>query len=267
MPREISGLAADLLSDPVEVAVTPAASTVERVEQRVILVDQRHKSAMLAELLADKAIERALVFTRTKHGADRVTRQLAVSGIDATAIHGNKSQSQRERALDAFRSGRARVLVATDIAARGIDVDGVTHVINFELPNIAESYVHRIGRTARAGATGIAISLCDTEERGHLRGIETLIGQRLPLNDRRDLASAPPSAADAADRVGKQQRQPRAQGKPAQPPRPSNARGGSSGSGGGSSGVANLRFLQPPQSRSATGERRESGRRASGKSR
>ncbi len=185
MPKEIANLAAGLLKDPVRVAVTPVASTVERVEQRVILVESQNKRALLTEMLADQSIARALVFTRTKHGADRVVRHLTEAGLTATAIHGNKSQSQRETALAAFRAGSKRILVATDIAARGIDVEGVTHVINFELPNIPESYVHRIGRTARAGAAGIAISFCDAEERAHLGSIETLIRQRLPVTDRR----------------------------------------------------------------------------------
>lgn len=181
MPADIRKLAADLLDDPVEVAVTPVASTVELIDQRVIHVPAREKPALLASLLHDRKIGRALVFTRTKRGADRVTRHLTAAGVTASAIHGNKSQGQREQALAAFRTGRARVLVATDIAARGIDVDGITHVINFELPNIPESYVHRIGRTARAGAAGTAISFCDGEEREHLRDIEKLIRCRLPV--------------------------------------------------------------------------------------
>ncbi len=190
MPSDVRKLAAEFLDHPVEVAVTPAASTVERVVQKVIHVAARDKPALLAGILADKSIARALVFTRTKRGADRVTKHLAVAGVGAEAIHGNKSQGQREQALAAFRSGRARVLVATDIAARGIDVDGITHVINFELPNIPESYVHRIGRTARAGADGTAISFCDADERAHLRGIETLIRQRLPAHDHGARAAA-----------------------------------------------------------------------------
>ncbi len=180
MPEDIRRLAAEFLDDPVEVTVTPPSSTAELIEQRVIHVAAREKPALLARLMGDDAIARALVFTRTKRGADRVTRHLTAAGVSASAIHGNKSQGQREQALAAFRSGSARVLVATDIAARGIDVDGITHVINFELPNIPESYVHRIGRTARAGAAGAAISFCDAEEREHLRGIETLIRRRLP---------------------------------------------------------------------------------------
>ena len=166
MPGAIAALANQFLTDPVKVAVTPVASTVERVEQGVLFVPSAGKPAVLQAVLRDPAVERSLVFTRTKHGADKVVRQLAMGGIAAEAIYGNKSQGQRERALGAFRAGHCRVLVATDIAARGIDVDGVTHVVNYDLPNVPESYVHRIGRTARAGAEGMAISLCNTEERG-----------------------------------------------------------------------------------------------------
>ncbi len=181
MPKEISMLANGLLRDPVHVAVTPVATTADRVEQQVIFVEASRKRALLADILRDSTLERTLVFTRTKHGADKVVRHLEEAGLDAAAIHGNKSQSQRERALASFKTGQTRVLVATDIAARGIDVDGVTHVINFDLPNVPESYVHRIGRTARAGKAGIAISFCDAEERAHLRGIEKLIRARLPV--------------------------------------------------------------------------------------
>ncbi|MGB8181630.1 MAG: DEAD/DEAH box helicase, partial [Stellaceae bacterium] len=177
MPDEINRLIGTLLKDPVRVEVTPAATTVERIEQRVMFVDTGNKRALLASLLGDKTIARALVFTRTKHGANRVAEGLAKGGIGAEAIHGNKSQSQRQRALGNFRDGRTRVLVATDIAARGIDIDGITHVINFELPNVPESYVHRIGRTARAGADGIAISFCDHSEKGFLRDIEKVTRQ------------------------------------------------------------------------------------------
>ena len=159
MPQQIAELAKQMLRDPVKVAVTPAATTVEKVAQRVIHVDRAGKAALLADLLRTETIDRALVFTRTKHGADKVVRGLVKSGIAAQAIHGNKSQSQRERVLADFRAGKIRILVATDIAARGIDVDGISHVINYDLPNEPETYVHRIGRTARAGATGIAISL------------------------------------------------------------------------------------------------------------
>jgi ATP-dependent RNA helicase RhlE len=181
MPPDIARLAASILRDPIEVAVTPVASTVERIDQRVLFVDRANKRALLAELLKDKAIDRVLVFSRTKHGANKVAEDLAKRHISAEAIHGNKSQSARQRALENFRAGKVRVLVATDIAARGIDIDGITHVINFDLPNVPESYVHRIGRTARAGADGIAISFCDSEERAFLRDIEKLIKQRVPV--------------------------------------------------------------------------------------
>jgi ATP-dependent RNA helicase RhlE len=194
MPREIAGLASDLLRDPLEVSVAPVATTAERVAQRVILVDTAAKRDVLTELMKDEAVERAIVFTRTKHGADRVARHLEAAGVGAQAIHGNKSQNQRIRALEGFRNGATRVLVATDIAARGIDVDGVTHVVNFELPDVPESYVHRIGRTARAGASGQAISLCDNEERGLLRQIEKLTRQIVPSIDRRSPAGQRPEA-------------------------------------------------------------------------
>ncbi len=192
MPREITELANSMLKDPVRVAVTPAATTVERIEQRVILVDRGAKPALLAQLLRSEPIDRVLVFTRTKHGADKVVRALAKAQIAAEAIHGNKSQSQRERVLAAFRAGKVRTLVATDIAARGIDVEGISHVINFDLPNIPESYVHRIGRTARAGADGIAISFCDAEERAYLRDIEKLIRIAIPATDQRSARHAEP---------------------------------------------------------------------------
>jgi ATP-dependent RNA helicase RhlE len=187
MPKEIASLADAMLRDPVRVSVAPTATTVDKVEQFVIFVEQSRKRHVLSGLLAEHAGGRMLVFTRTKHGADRVVKHLGEDGVAAAAIHGNKSQPQRERALAEFRSGATRVLVATDIAARGIDVAGVTHVINFELPNVPESYVHRIGRTARAGAAGIAISLCDGSERAFLRDIEKLIRVRVP-------AMAPPGA-------------------------------------------------------------------------
>jgi len=181
MPPDIVKLANSILDDPLRLEVTPSATTVEQVAQSVLLVERSHKRELLTEVLRDPSIERVLVFTRTKHGADRVVRHLRHTGQGAEAIHGNKSQGARERALDAFRAGRVRVLVATDIAARGIDVRDVTHVINFDLPNVPESYVHRIGRTARAGRDGIAISFCDTEERAYLRDIEKLIRHKLPI--------------------------------------------------------------------------------------
>jgi ATP-dependent RNA helicase RhlE len=158
----------------------------------VVFCETRSKQALLHKLLEDKSISRALVFSRTKHGANRIVQHLDAAGISADAIHGNKSQPQRERALAAFRAGESRLLVATDIAARGIDVDGVTHVINFDLPNVAESYVHRIGRTARAGADGIAISFCDREERAYLRDIERLTRQRVAVLDMGLAGDLPP---------------------------------------------------------------------------
>jgi ATP-dependent RNA helicase RhlE len=173
------------LRNPTRVAVTPPSKTADRINQRVIHVDRNGKNALLAEVLRDEATGRTLVFTRTKRGADRVVKSLASSGIHAEAIHGNKSQNQRERVLASFREGRLRTLIATDIAARGIDVDGITHVVNFDLPNIADSYIHRIGRTARAGAEGIAISFCDHEERAYLRDIEKLIRAPIAATDRR----------------------------------------------------------------------------------
>jgi ATP-dependent RNA helicase RhlE len=179
MPRDIAKLARTLLRDPVRVEVTPPGSTVERVEQRVCFVDKPDKRLLLSEILGDAGLERVLVFTRTKHGADRVARQLAKDGTASTALHGNKSQGQRERALAGFRAGRVRVLVATDIAARGLDVPSITHVINFDLPNEPESYVHRIGRTARAGRAGIAISFCDPSERAYLGAIQREVGRDL----------------------------------------------------------------------------------------
>jgi ATP-dependent RNA helicase RhlE len=181
MPPAIAALADTFLTDPAKVSVAPVATTAERVEQRVIHVAGARKQAALHTILRDPAITRTLVFARTKHGADRVVKNLGIAGIAADAIHGNKSQSQRERALGAFKAGHCRVLVATDIAARGIDVDGVSHVINFDLPNVPESYVHRIGRTARAGASGIALSFCSDEERSFLRDIERLTRQRVPV--------------------------------------------------------------------------------------
>jgi ATP-dependent RNA helicase RhlE len=181
MPQSIRELADQFIKDPALVSIKPAATTAERVEQFATLVNQAEKQALLTMTLRDPAIERVLVFTRTKHGADRVVRLLGGNDIAANAIHGNKSQANRERALAAFKTGEVKVLVATDIAARGIDVSGVSHVINFELPNVAEQYVHRIGRTARAGKDGIAISFVADDERPYLRDIERLTRQKIPL--------------------------------------------------------------------------------------
>ena len=198
MPTEIADLAANMLTDPKQVTVTPVASTVDRIEQGIIFCPTRAKQAVLHKLLENTGIDRSLVFSRTKHGADRIVRHLEAAGFKAAALHGNKSQNHRERTLASFRDGSMKLLVATDIAARGIDVDGISHVFNFDLPNIAESYVHRIGRTARAGADGIAISLVSDEERGDLLGIERLIRRKItvlpnPLGD----AAAVSAAVDA----------------------------------------------------------------------
>jgi len=203
MPQAITELAGQMLRDPVRVAVTPAATTAERIDQRIVHLDRAAKPAALAELLRREPIDRALVFTRTKHGADKVVRALAKAGIAAQAIHGNKSQPQRERALAAFRAGRVSTLIATDIAARGIDVDGISHVINYDLPNIPESYVHRIGRTARAGAAGIAISFCDADEVPFLRDIEKLIRASIPATDQRSSRPAAHRASGAHPASGR----------------------------------------------------------------
>jgi ATP-dependent RNA helicase RhlE len=203
MPREIGKLADELLRDPARISVAPMGTVADRVTQRVIHVESSNKLTLLVELLGAPEMSRALVFTRTKRRADRVARHLEGASIGVAAIHGGKSQPQRERALEAFRASKVRVLVATDIAARGIDIDQVTHVVNFELPDIPEAYVHRIGRTARAGAAGIAITLCDAEERGQLRDIERLTGQSIPAENwrQRNGAGQPErNKSDAAHR-------------------------------------------------------------------
>ncbi len=182
MPPEISKLANSLLKHPEKVEVTPVSSTAEKVDQSVYLVEKRNKHNLLVHLLGQLDIERTLVFTRTKHGADKIAKDLKKSNIQADAIHGNKTQNARQRALQNFKSGRLKVLVATDIAARGIDVDNLTHVINYDLPNVPETYVHRIGRTGRAGTSGIALSFCDHEEIPYLRDINKLISQVIPEN-------------------------------------------------------------------------------------
>jgi ATP-dependent RNA helicase RhlE len=180
---EIAKLASEILDNPVSIATTPAATLAPKIEERVLFVDRSDKGSLLVDLLKAEDVRRALVFTRTKHRADRVARQLSGNGIGAAAIHSNKSQNQRQRSLADFEQGRVRVLVATDIVARGIHVDGISHVVNFELPSDPESYVHRVGRTARAGAGGIAVSLCDAEEVELLRGIEKLIRHKLPAGE------------------------------------------------------------------------------------
>ena len=195
MPSEITKLADTILTNPSKVEVTPVSSTAETIQQEVYFVEKQDKKSLLIHLLQDNAIETALVFTRTKHGADKVAKDMLKAGITAEAIHGNKSQNARQRALSNFKSRTTRVLVATDIAARGIDVEELTHVVNFELPNVPETYVHRIGRTGRAGASGIAISFCDQDEKPFLKDIHKLISKQIPvINDH----PYPMSAAAAA---------------------------------------------------------------------
>ncbi len=222
MPQEIASLAKSILKEPMRIEVTPSARTAETVKQAAYLVAKHHKRKLLEHLLGDPSVERALVFTRTKHGASRIAGQLERARISAGAIHGDKSQGARERALAAFRDGSMRVLVATDIAARGIDVDGVSHVVNFDLPAAAESYVHRIGRTGRAGAAGIALSFCDEEERPLLASIERLIGASIPI-------TAPPIALATEPREAPAPREPGAaprqsnDRRPARPPNRGNS--------------------------------------------
>jgi ATP-dependent RNA helicase RhlE len=183
MPPAIVELSRSILTNPARVEVTPVSSTADTVNQAVYFVDKENKKHLLLEVLKDKNIERILVFTRTKHGADKVVKELMKVGVNAQAIHGNKTQNARQTALKNFKAKTTRVLVATDIAARGIDIDELTHVVNFELPNIPESYVHRIGRTGRAGASGIALAFCDAEEKEYLRDIQKLIGKQIPVID------------------------------------------------------------------------------------
>ncbi len=181
MPREIAKLAHDILTNPLKVAVTPVSSTVEAIEQAVYFVEKKKKKHLLLHLLRTDDITSALVFTRTKHGANRVARDLSRAGVEAAAIHGNKSQTARQNALNNFKGGKIRVLVATDIAARGIDIDELSHVINFDIPNIPETYVHRIGRTGRAGLEGVALSFCQADERPYLKDIQKLIKRTIPV--------------------------------------------------------------------------------------
>ncbi len=234
MPTEIAKLAADLLNNPSRVEVTPQATTVEKIKQQILFVETARKRALLSELFSDPTWTRTLIFTRTKHGADKVAAYLEAGGVEAAAIHGNKSQGQRERALAAFKDGRVRALVATDIAARGIDVDGVTHVVNFDLPYVPEAYVHRIGRTARAGASGVAVAFVADDERNLLKAIEKVTRQRIPSWDRRNdkalgamdaaiMATNPGRKASTPDRVNDD--------RPARGPR--HERGGKGGGFGG----------------------------------
>ncbi|RZO59754.1 MAG: DEAD/DEAH box helicase [Sandaracinaceae bacterium] len=231
MPPPIRALTQELLHDPVSVAVAPVSSTADKVDQRIYFVDKADKRRLLVDLLREEQVEHTLVFTRTKHGANRVVKQLDQAGIRAAAIHGNKSQGARTRALDGFRTGDLNVLVATDIAARGIDVEGITHVINFDLPNVPETYVHRIGRTARAGASGIALSFCEQEERPYLVDIERLIGQHLDRVEQHHYPASqpPPPVTDLEARGGSNGGARRGGGG-------GSRRGGGGGGGGGGRG-------------------------------
>ncbi|WP_437291374.1 DEAD/DEAH box helicase [Sorangium sp. So ce406] len=222
MPPDIQKLANSILRRPVRVEVAPVATTAEKIDQRVVFVERSDKRAMLEQVLKDPALRRAIVFTRTKHGANRVVQQLGRARIEAVAIHGNKSQGARERALASFKQGTTSVLVATDIAARGIDIDDISHVINYDLPNIPESYVHRIGRTARAGASGVALSFCDSEERPFLADIERLIQKRLPILEIPGLVGAQLDPRPAMQGQGRPpaQGRPQGQGRPQPQGRP-----------------------------------------------
>ncbi|MES2378989.1 MAG: DEAD/DEAH box helicase [Bacteroidota bacterium] len=193
MPKEIQHLADSILTNPERVEVTPVSSTADTIAQELYYVEKNDKRSLLQHILKDKEIKTALVFTRTKHGADKVVKDLVKIGITAEAIHGNKSQNARQRALSNFKARTTRVLIATDIAARGIDIDELTHVINYEIPNIPETYVHRIGRTGRAGASGIAMTFCDAEEIEFLRDIHKLIGKDIPVNDAHPYVMSPQS--------------------------------------------------------------------------
>jgi ATP-dependent RNA helicase RhlE len=219
MPKPIRKLAEDFLKDPVEVSVTPVSRPIERIAQSVLGVDVIDKRDTLVKYLKDSPIERAIIFTRTKRGADKVTKFLNASNIQANAIHGNKSQNQRERTLEAFRDGSIKILVATDIAARGIDIDNVSHVINFDLPEVAEVYVHRIGRTARAGKSGIALTFCTPLDYDLLKAIEKLTGNKIPTEDRTAGGLATPLPAEAKVKSkprgnARQSQKPRVQSKP-----------------------------------------------------
>jgi len=205
MPNEIKHLADTILTNPEKVEVTPVSSTADTIQQELYYVEKNDKRSLLAHILKDKEIKTALVFTRTKHGADKVVKDLVKIGITAEAIHGNKSQNARQRALANFKNRTTRVLIATDIAARGIDIDDLTHVINYEIPNIPETYVHRIGRTGRAGASGIALSFCDQEEIDFLKDIHKLIAKQIPVNEEHPYPMSPKAIASAkpADGQGK----------------------------------------------------------------
>lgn len=231
MPKEIQDLAQNILISPVHVEVTPQATTVEKIDQHLFYVEHKDKRYLLEHLLQDREAQRVLIFTRTKHGANKVVKQLGDARIVAEAIHGNKSQTAREKALLNFRNGVIRVLVATDIAARGLDVEGITHVINYDLPNIPESYVHRIGRTARAGAEGIAYSFCAEDERPYLRDIEKMIRLKVPVVREHPYVSPLGAQHPGSARPQPAQRPPRQQSQ-SRPHGQNGASNGSNGNGG-----------------------------------
>jgi ATP-dependent RNA helicase RhlE len=199
MPSAVEKLAKDLLHNPVQITIDPGKPTVERIGQKLMFVDKENKDALLINLIAEHGMDKVIVFTRTKHGADKVVRRLVASGIPSFAIHGNKSQTARTTALHGFKTGKVRALVATDIASRGIDVDGITHVVNYDLPEEPETYVHRIGRTARAGTEGDAVSFCAARERDFLRDIEKLIRKTIPVERNNKYHSEAASRAVGAD--------------------------------------------------------------------
>ena len=276
MPPAIAHLAEGILSSPEKVYVTPTATTAEAVEQFVHFVDRGSKPELLRQILSGPDVGRALVFTRTKHGGDKVAKRLTLDGIPALAIHGNKTQGTRERTLAGFRAGTTRVLVATDIAARGIDVDDITHVVNYELPNVPETYVHRIGRTARAGATGIAISFCSGEEREFLRDIEKLIKKSVPVasGSASSLRSEAPEVRERPPRAGRSGRtSDRAapgggRGKFANPrhggARGNKPSGGARSSSAGARAPARMPVVQRGPAKPAGGGRADHGRSSSG---
>ncbi|HMO04200.1 MAG TPA: DEAD/DEAH box helicase [Kiritimatiellia bacterium] len=228
MPPVVAQLAKDLLNNPVEITIEPEKPTVDRIAQKVMFVDKQDKDTLLAELIRQHDMDRVIVFARTKHGADKVVKKLASSGITCAAIHGNKSQNARTNALAGFKTGKIRALVATDIAARGIDVDGVTHVINYELPEEPETYVHRIGRTARAGAEGDAIAFCAARERDQLRDIERLIRKSIPVDIHHPYHSDAARNATGADARPEPKGQ-RGGQRPGRPRGPAHSKGGGSG--------------------------------------
>ncbi len=260
MPKAIRDLAKAFLRDPAEVHVAPQSTAADRVEQSVYFVHKKHKPELLAHLLDTQPVERAIVFTRTKHGADKVVRKLHQAGVESAAIHGNKSQNNRNRTLERFKSGAIHVLIATDVASRGIDIDGVSHVINFDLPHEPESYVHRIGRTARAGAAGTAIAFCDEDERPLLRDIERVLGDKVAVRDDhpayRAVATAPAVQPRSArgGRVTADAGGGSGQGDGSRSKKPRRGRGGGApnpGAGGGS-GAANKR--RRPKRKKAAGK-------------